>query len=85
MSTMHDGDLDLNLLAVLDAMLRERNVTKAAQGLGMTQSAMSHALGRLRRFFDDPLFVRHGMAMLPTPKTRAATAGGGRGDGDDPP
>ena len=68
---MHINDLDLNLLAVLDAMLRERNVSQAAQRIGLTQSAMSHALNRLRRYFDDPLFVKTGQAMEPTPKALA--------------
>ena len=61
-------DLDLNLLSVLDAMFREGSVTKAAQSLGLTQSAMSHALNRLRAFFEDPLFVKAGSAMVPTRK-----------------
>lgn len=68
MSTVHTDALDLNLLAVLDAMFREGSVTKAAKELGLTQSAMSHALNRLRAFFDDPLFVKSGSAMVPTRK-----------------
>ena len=55
---MHTENLDLNLLAVLDALLREGSVTKAAHSLGLTQSATSHALIRLREFFEDPLFVK---------------------------
>lgn len=62
--------LDLNLLAVLDALFKEGSVTKAAQELGMTQSAMSHALNRLREFFDDQLFVRAGNSMVPTRKAK---------------
>jgi DNA-binding transcriptional LysR family regulator len=66
---MHTPDsLDLNLLGVLDAMLRERSVTRAAQTLGLTQSAMSHALNRLREFFDDQLFVKTPEGMMPTRK-----------------
>lgn len=68
---MHTLKLDLNLLLVMDAMLRERNVSRAAEGLGLTQSAMSHALNRLRNYFDDPLFVKTGHAMEPTPKAVA--------------
>ena len=65
---MHTENLDLNLLGVLDALLKEGSVTRAAQGLGLTQSATSHALGRLREFFEDPLFVKVGSRMEPTAK-----------------
>jgi DNA-binding transcriptional LysR family regulator len=65
---MHINELDLNLLSVLEAMLRDRNVSKAAVSLGLSQSAMSHALNRLRLYFDDPLFVKTGFVMEPTPK-----------------
>ncbi|KWF30771.1 ABC transporter substrate-binding protein [Burkholderia pseudomultivorans] len=68
MHTMHIRDLDLNLLVVFDALLRERSVTRAAQDVGLTQGAMSHALNRLRAFFDDPLFVKTPDGMTPTPK-----------------
>ena len=68
---MHINDLDLNLLIVMDAMLRERNVSKAAERIGLTQSAMSHALNRLRQYFDDPLFIKTGQRMEPTPKATA--------------
>lgn len=59
---MGDGDLDLgaidlNLLHALDVLLQERNVTRAAVRLGLTQSAMSHRLKRLRELLDDPLLV----------------------------
>ena len=60
------SDVDLNLLTSLDALLREASVTRAAARLGVTQSAMSRALGRLRALFDDPLLVRQGDEMLPT-------------------
>ncbi|HEY1957118.1 MAG TPA: LysR family transcriptional regulator [Polyangiaceae bacterium] len=59
--------VDLNLLAPLDALLREASVTRAAAQLGVTQSAMSRTLARLRALFDDPLLVRRGDAMVPTP------------------
>ncbi|WP_437311801.1 LysR family transcriptional regulator [Sorangium sp. So ce388] len=64
--------LDLNLLVVLDALLAERHVTRAAARVGMTQPACSHALGRLRRALGDPLLVRGARgAMLPTPRAEA--------------
>lgn len=63
--------LDLNLLAVFDALLREGHLTRAGASLGMTQSATSHALKRLRDYFDDPLFVKAGRGVVPTPKGRA--------------
>lgn len=59
--------LDLNLLLVFDAIVRDRNITLAARRVGLSQPAMSAALGRLRRTFNDPLFVRTGAGMLPTP------------------
>jgi len=68
MHKINGKKLDLNLLMAFDALLRERGVTRAAEQLGLTQSAMSHALSRLRLFFNDPLFVRVGDAMHPTPK-----------------
>jgi DNA-binding transcriptional LysR family regulator len=71
MNKFHNGDLDLNLLAVLDAMYREGSVTKAGISLGFSQSAMSHALNRLRAFFGDQLFVKSSNAMVPTPKAEA--------------
>jgi DNA-binding transcriptional LysR family regulator len=67
MHTIHGKKFDLNLLLAFDALLRERNVSRAAEHLGLTQSAMSHALRRLREFYEDPLFVRIGDAMKPTP------------------
>lgn len=65
---MHAENLDLNLLAVLDALFREGSVTGAAEVLGLSQSATSHALNRLRVFFGDALFVRAGSRMVPTRK-----------------
>ncbi|MDX2014631.1 MAG: LysR family transcriptional regulator [Myxococcaceae bacterium] len=60
--------LDLNLLVVLDVLLQERNVSRAARRLHRTQSATSHALGRLREQLGDPLLVRVGGEMRPTPR-----------------
>ncbi len=58
--------VDLNLLVVLDVLLRERSVTRAAQQLHLTPSAVSHALRRLRELFGDELLVRDGRRMRPT-------------------
>ena len=63
-------DLDLNLLRVFDAVLRERAVTAAAGRLGLTQPAVSNALARLRKVFGDPLFVRTPAGMEATPFAR---------------
>lgn len=63
---MNFHNLDLNLLRVLDAMLRERNTTRVSQKLRMSQPAVSAGLGRLRRALGDPLLVRQGNAMVPT-------------------
>lgn len=71
--SMHQIDLtrvDLNLLVVFDALMRERHVGRAAARLSLSQSATSHALGRLRALFDDPLFVRHPRGIEPTPRGR---------------
>ena len=57
---------DLNLLLVFDALWKERNVTKAAKALGLTQPSLSRALGRLRAEFSDPLFVRVPGGVSPT-------------------
>lgn len=61
------ANVDLNLLVALDALLAERNVTRAAERLQIGQSAMSSTLARLRRFFDDPLLIRKGRGMITTP------------------
>jgi DNA-binding transcriptional LysR family regulator len=66
MQNVHLGDINLNLLAVLDALLAERSVTRAAAHLGLSQSATSHALRRLREMFDDPLLVRGSAGLVPT-------------------
>ena len=63
-------NIDLNLLIVLDVLLQERSVTTAAKKLGRTQSAVSHALSRLRTTFDDKLLVRVGGNMEPTPRAK---------------
>lgn len=59
---------DLNLLVMLEALISERHVTRAAKRLGVTQPAMTSALNRVRAIFDDPLLVRTPAGMVPTPK-----------------
>jgi DNA-binding transcriptional LysR family regulator len=71
MNTIHTASLDLNLLLALDALLAERNVTRAAARVGVTQSAMSHALARLREMIGDPLLVRTKGEMVPTMRAEA--------------
>lgn len=66
--------LDLNLLIVFDALLRELSVTRAGKTLGLTQSAVSHSLTRLRAYFDDPLFVKSGRGIVPTAKGEALSS-----------
>ncbi len=63
--------LDFKLLVALQVLLEERNVTRAAERIGLSQSAMSHALLRLREVFDDPLLVRSGQDMLITLRAEA--------------
>ena len=68
---MHEIDIsqtDLNLLVVLDVLLQERSVSRAAKRLHRTQSAISHALARLREQLDDPVLVRVGNDMRPSPR-----------------
>ncbi len=63
--------LDLNLLPALEALLRRRNVTHAAADVGLSQPAMSRALARLRETFGDPLLIRAGGGLAPTPLARS--------------
>ncbi|MFJ3217497.1 LysR family transcriptional regulator [Kitasatospora sp. NPDC086801] len=60
--------MDLNLLRVLDALLQENSVTRAAERLGTSPAAVSRALARLRRAVGDPLLVRAGQGLVPTPR-----------------
>lgn len=64
---MNIESIDLNLLVAFDAMMQERNVTRAGQRVGLSQPSMSHALTRLRHLCGDPLFVRVKTGMEPTP------------------
>jgi DNA-binding transcriptional LysR family regulator len=59
--------LDLNLFRVFDVVFRERNLTRAAEVLFLSQSAVSHALARMREQFGEPLFAREGRGVAPTP------------------
>lgn len=63
---MNLASIDLNLLVALDALLRERNVTRAAQRIGLSQPGMSNALARLRKLFDDPLLIKEGRELMLT-------------------
>lgn len=64
-------EIDLNLLPVIIALIEEGSVSAAALRLHMSQPSLSTALGKLRRFFGDPLFVRTARGMEPTPRTVA--------------
>ena len=65
---MNLNALDLNLLRVFDALMRERSVTRAGERIGLSQPAVSAALNRLRHLVGDQLFVRRGNDMVPTPR-----------------
>ena len=67
-SAINLSAVDLNLLVVFDALMQERNVTKAAHRLSLSQPAVSHALARLRHMLRDELFVRTPKGMMPTPR-----------------
>lgn len=66
--------IDLNLLVVFEALMAERHVGRAAARLHLSQSATSHALGRLREMLADPLFLRHPKGVAPTPRALALAA-----------
>ena len=69
------ADVDLNLLVALDALLQARSVSGAAARVGLSTPAMSHALGRLRKQLGDPVLVRAGQGMVPTPRAEAMRNG----------
>ena len=71
---IHIRRLDLNLLLSLDALMESRSVSRAAERLGIGQSAMSHALRRLRDLFDDAILVREGAGLVPTDRALALWA-----------
>lgn len=62
--------IDLNLLVVLEALLAEQHVSRAASRLNMSQPAVSHALARLRHLFDDPLLIRRAGQLVPSARAR---------------
>jgi DNA-binding transcriptional LysR family regulator len=68
------GAIDLNLLVVFDAVMQERNVTRAGGRIGLSQPAMSHALTRLRHMLKDDLFIRSPNGMIPTPRAEQLAA-----------
>jgi DNA-binding transcriptional LysR family regulator len=70
--------LDLKLLGILIELDRMRSVSQTAENLGLTQRAVSMSLGRLRKYFNDPLFVhtRHGMEPTPHVAKVIADSGG---------
>lgn len=69
MTSINLSRVDLNLLVTYAVLIEELNVTRAADRLYLTQSALSRSLARLRDLFDDPLFTRHARGLTPTPKT----------------
>lgn len=70
MKKIHSPALDLNLIKIFDAMMEARSVSRAAEILGVSQSAVSHSLARLRVLVGDPLFVRTGNRMEPTARAQ---------------
>jgi len=66
MNDVHISRIDLNLFVVLEAIFSSGGITRASERLHLTQSAVSHALARLRENFGDPLFVRRGRSVAPT-------------------
>ncbi|MFC6337266.1 LysR family transcriptional regulator [Pseudomonas sp. CCM 7891] len=66
--------IDLNLLVILDVLLSEQHVTRAAERLHLSQPAVSHALARLRDLLEDPLLVRQGRSLMPTSRALALAA-----------
>jgi DNA-binding transcriptional LysR family regulator len=71
---MNIAAVDLNLLVAFHAMLEHRNVTRAGEAIGLSQPAMSSALRRLRLLLEDPLFIRAGLEMKPTPRALQLSA-----------
>ena len=71
---MNFATFDLNLLTVLDALFIEGSTVKAGARLGLSQSAVSSALSRMRHALDDPLFLRQGNRLVPTDYARGLQA-----------
>jgi DNA-binding transcriptional LysR family regulator len=74
MKRIHSAALDLNLLKVFDAVMQARSASRAAALLGISQSAVSHALARLREVTGDPLFIRTAGRMEPTARAQRLAA-----------
>ncbi|MFJ7901176.1 LysR family transcriptional regulator [Streptomyces sp. NPDC096198] len=72
--TQSASDLDLNLLAALEVLLEEQSVQGAARRLHLSEPAMSRTLGRIRKALGDPILVRAGRGMVPTPHALAVRA-----------
>ena len=68
---MNLHDEDLNLLIVFEAILETRSVSRASARLGISQPSMSHVLAKMRKSFDDPMFIRVKNEMQPTPRALA--------------
>ncbi|MDE2478726.1 MAG: LysR family transcriptional regulator, partial [Betaproteobacteria bacterium] len=67
---MNLRSIDLNLLVIFDTIYTERNISKAAQKLALSQPAVSNALARLRERLEDPLFIRTTHTMVPTARAK---------------
>jgi DNA-binding transcriptional LysR family regulator len=74
MRVAQSGNLDLNLLVALDVLLEEQSVGGAARRLHLSEPAMSRTLGRIRKALGDPVLVRAGRQMVPTPRALAVRA-----------
>ncbi|MEU6220375.1 LysR family transcriptional regulator [Streptomyces sp. NPDC047022] len=74
MRVTQSADLDLNLLVALDVLLEEQSVQGAARRLHLSEPAMSRTLGRIRKALGDPVLVRAGRRMVPTPHALAVRA-----------
>ena len=68
--------LDLNLLIIFDAVVETRSISAAAERVGLSQSAVSHAIGRLRESLGDQLFVRSRHGLTPTPGAQPSSVVG---------
>ena len=75
MHSMQLSAVDLNLAVVLHSLIETRSITAAAKRLGLSQSATSHALARLRALLGDPLLIRVGRGVIPTPRALEIAAG----------
>jgi DNA-binding transcriptional LysR family regulator len=73
-AAMNLRSIDLNLLTVFDAVMREGNLTRAAANIGMSQPAISDAVARLRHLLKDDLFIRTGHGVRPTPRAQEYSA-----------